>query len=229
MRSRFLRFLLAAVPLVAIATSAATSFEQEAVTDLVDGGACGSLTNAFGPFDYRHIPPLSLNLVEKGHFTLPVQMLQHGQSSYLGADLDYALRAIPNHPRVLLTMMRLAQREHTDQPKGSRYTLQCWFDRAVQFVPDDPMVRVLYGNYFINQKKSVEALAQLRVAEGLATDDVNLQYNLGLAYFRLKRYDLALRHAKKAYSLGFPLPGLRNMLQSVGAWRDLAPISSGRR
>lgn len=210
MKVRLLHYLLATSMAVVVFSSSA---------QVVGGGACGSLENAFGPFDYRHIPPQDLDLVNRGHFTPPVQRLEHGQSTYLGGDLDYALRAIPNYPAVLWAMMRVAQRERTDQPRGSRYTMRCWFDRAILFAPDDPMVRVLYGNYLVEKGQRAEALKQLGVAEGIASDDMNLQYNLGLAYFKLKRYDLALRHAKKAYALGFPLPGLRDMLKSAGAWR----------
>ncbi|BAP87966.1 TPR repeat protein [Burkholderiales bacterium GJ-E10] len=198
---------------------------QGTSTELVDGGACGSLRNAYGPYDYRTIPPRSLYLVEMRHFPPQVETLQRGSTGTIGADLDYALRAIPNHPRILLAMMRLARRDHTEQPSGSRYSVQCWFDRAVQFAPDDPMVRMLYGNYLIEKGKPSAALEQLRVADKLATDDANLQYNLGLAYFKLKKYDLASGHARKAYAAGFPLPGLRDMLSSVGEWRDRAPNS----
>jgi hypothetical protein len=35
-----------------------------------------------------------------------------------------------------------------------------------------------------------------------------------------KDYDLAKTHAKKAYELGFPLPGLKNQLIKVGKWED---------
>ncbi len=209
---------------------ASAAMAQEAGADLVDGGACGSLENAFGPYDYRKIPPTALDLVNRGHFTLPVQMLQHGQSTYIGGDLDYALRAIPNYPAVLLAMVREAQRERTDQPRGARYGLRCWFDRAVQFVPDDPMVRVLYANYLAKKGEQAKALEELRVAEGVATDDANLQYNFGLAYFRLREYAPAFLHAKKAYALGFPLPGLRDMLVAVGKWQgDGVASTSARR
>ncbi len=88
------------------------------------------------------------------------------------------------------------------------------------------MVRVLYGNYLIGKGDTSAALEQLRVADGLSTDDANLQYNLGLAYFKLKKYDMALAHAQKAYAAGFPLPGLREMLMSVGKWQD--PASTPR-
>ena len=43
---------------------------------------------------------------------------------------------------------------------------------------------------------------------------------MGLLYTDLKRYDDALRHAHRAYALGFPLPGLQRKLARAGKWRD---------
>lgn len=192
----------------------------------VDGGACGSLENAYGPFDYRRISGQVLHLVEGHHFSPQVETLQRGQKGYLGGDIDYTLRAIPNHPRALLAMTRLSRVERTDQPRGSRYSVKCWFERAVNFAPDDPMVRVLYGDYLITEGKRNDALAQLNRANDIGSDDANVQYNLGLAFFNLKKYDMAMKHARKAYAAGFPLPGLRNMLISVGKWHDSAPLSA---
>ena len=63
------------------------------------------------------------------------------------------------------------------------------------------------------------ALEQFRRGLELAPDNANLHYNIGLTYFELKDYDNALVHAKRAYELGFPLPGLRNKLQAAKRWK----------
>ena len=68
-----------------------------------DIGYCNlDLHNAFGPFDYRTATKDKLKLVESYHFTPKVESLIGGQSGTLGADIDYTLRAFPNHPRALL-------------------------------------------------------------------------------------------------------------------------------
>jgi Tfp pilus assembly protein PilF len=189
---------------------------------------CGALENGFGPFDYRKVSAADLQLVESHHFTLAVETLQHGNEGSIGGDLDYTLRVLPNHPRALLAMVRLAQREKTPRPNGSRYAVQCWFDRAVRLAPDDVLVRTLYGSYLADQGEHAAALAQLQVAQdGAAADDMNVQYNLGLAYFKLKEYDRSLDHAQKAYAMGFPLPGLRKMLMAAGKWRDAPATRDG--
>jgi tetratricopeptide (TPR) repeat protein len=119
-------------------------------------------------------------------------------------------------------MTRLAEREKTERPLGARFTVACYFARAVEFAPDDGAVRVLYGIYLSRRGHKNEALEHLQAAQKLLADadNPNLHYNLGLAYFELKDYDKALAHAKKAYELGFPLPGLRDKLKRAGKWHD---------
>jgi len=186
--------------------------------------ACGELRNSFGPWDYRAAPKAALENVETNHFDTGVEGLAKGVTGSLGGDLSYTLRVFPNHPRALLAMMRLSFKENREKPRGSIYTVECWFDRAVRFTPNDASVRVLYGVYLIRKGDKNEAVTQLKEAEGLAGDDPNVPYNLGLAYFDLGDYDKALEQAHRAYALGFPLPGLRHKLQEAGRWRD--PVSS---
>jgi tetratricopeptide (TPR) repeat protein len=183
--------------------------------------ACGSLQNAFGPFDYRTATAQQRATVENFHFTPDVETLRKGASSMrIGADLNYTLRVFPNHPRALLAMMRLGERERKPTPNGAAYTVECYFARAIRFAPDDPSVRLLYGTFLLRSDKHQAAIEQLKLAEQYAGPDGNVYYNLGLAYFDLKDYGKARDYAKRAYELGFTLPGLKNKLQSVGQWRD---------
>lgn len=181
-------------------------------------GLCGPLENAFGPFDYRTVDAQSKYLVEKEHFTPPIENLRAGRSAPLGAEIDYTLRAIPNHPRALLAMVRLGDIHRTTQPRGARYPVECYFDRAVRFTPDDAMVRVLYGNYLAQRGRATEARQQLAAAEANAGDDAQVIYNLGLAYFELKDYEKAAGFAKKAQKMGIQFTGLQQRLQRVGKW-----------
>ena len=181
---------------------------------------CGELENAYGPFDFRTIPAVNLYLVEKAHFTPQVAQLVKGESAALGADLDYTLRAIPNHPRAIVAMANLSFKERKDPPRGARYTVKCWFDRAMRIAPDDPKVRSAYG-YFLSRKgESKNAVEQLQLALDLGLDDGNTHYNLGLVFFTLKEYDKAAEQAKIAEARGFPLQGLRNKLKAIGKWAD---------
>ncbi len=186
--------------------------------------ACGDLTNAFGPFDYRSASDDERRLVNGAHFTQQVETLQSGKTSNIpGPDIDYTLRAFPNHPRALLAMMNLSFKEKAKTPRGAHWPVECYFDRAERFRNDDANVKLLFGIYLLKLGRDEEAIAKLDAAEKLSSDDSNLYYNLGLAYFDLKQYERALHYAHEAYALKFPLPGLRDKLKRVGAWKDLAP------
>jgi tetratricopeptide (TPR) repeat protein len=186
---------------------------------------CGELRNSFGPLDYRTASAEDKRLVEGTHFLPETENLIRGETSRGPApDIDYTLRAFPNHPRALLSMMKLSQKVNKEKPAGSRYTMHCWFDRAIRFAPNDGSVRLLHGIYLSRKGEHQVALQELDLARERIGEDPNLQYNLGLAYFDLKQYDKSLEHAQKAYKLGFPLPGLRNKLQQAGKWRD--PVAS---
>lgn len=184
---------------------------------------CGQLRNAYGPFDYR-TEKAKLEVVEIVHFLPYVENLSRGAtSSTPGGDLDYVLRASPNHHRALLSMMKLAKKEKRDKPIGSNYTISCWFDRAERFAPDDGVVKMLLGTDLLNRGNRQGAVEKLEKALELAGDNANIHYNLGLAYVDLKEYDKALASAHKAYQLGFQLPGLRRKLEKAGKWRDPPP------
>jgi hypothetical protein len=186
--------------------------------------ACGSLqdTGGYGPFDYR-TSAKQLAIVERFHFTPDVEALKHGQSSTLGGDLDYTLRASPNHHRALMAMANLVFKLNKDKPPGAHYTLSCYFDRAIRFAPNDDKVYMINGMYLARSGKKQEALKQLKTAESLAKDDPNIQYNLGLVYFDLKDYPNARLHARRAYESGFTLPGLRKALEGTKEWDGPVP------
>src|SRR5262245_58473147 len=112
---------------------------------------CGALENPMGPFDYRDPanragPSNPLHLVEIGHYTTDVQTLTKGNTGfYVDGDLDYTLRAFPNHHPALYTMIQY----YTDASASTRRplprTADCYFDRALRFQPDDETVWMLYG------------------------------------------------------------------------------------
>lgn len=181
--------------------------------------SCGSLRNAYGPYDYWSDKD-KLPIVEGAHFTPEVETLKAGKSSTLGGDIDYTLRAFPNHPRALLAMVRLGERLKSDRPGGAHYSVACFLDRAIRFRPDDAMARMIFGTYLAKRKKNELALQHLEIAEKNASDNANVHYNLGLVYFDLGKYDKSLSHAHKAYRLGFELPGLRAKLEKAGKWQD---------
>ncbi len=199
--------------------SGSSSFAQNA-------GNCGALSSPgqYGPFDYRS-DRAPQAIVLSVHFTPPVEALIRGATHRdPGGDIDYTLRAIPNHHRALISMMRLGEREKKQTPTGSRYTVECWFERAIRFRPDDSIVRMIYSTYLNKNGQKPEATAQLEIAKTYAKDDPFTHYNIGLHHFDLKNYDKALIQAHRAIELGFTQTALRDQLQSVNAWSE--PVDS---
>ncbi|GAB3267092.1 hypothetical protein GCM10027296_45500 [Chitinimonas naiadis] len=186
---------------------------------------CGPLANAYGPFDYRTEQD-KIAVVEQYHFTPGVETLKRGATGVIGADLDYTLRASPNHHRALIAMVKWGEKLKTERPPGTNYTIRCYIDRALRFRPDDAMPRLIQANYLSKHGQKAEALKQLEAAKETAGESatVNMLYNLGLAYFELGEFDKALANAHRAYQLGFGLPGLRTKLQKAGKWRDPEPV-----
>ncbi len=184
---------------------------------------CGSLQNAFGPYDFRS-DKNNLVVVETHHFTPEVANLvsgvKHRPGSNVGSDLDYTLRAYPNHPGALMAMVRYGDRERTEKPRHTTHSVECYLDRALRFRPDDGMVRMIYATYLAKRSRSKEAMEHLNEAIRLGESSANLNYNIGLIYFDLKNYDESLVYAHKAYRMGFPLPGLRDKLKKISKWKE---------
>lgn len=198
----------------------------------VDASLCGPLTNAFGPFDFRpdrdresrgdgnHTQKLAL--VEGAHFTNEVEMLIRGRSGGKdpGGDIDYTLRAFPNHHRALMSVMRYGEKKASKNPPGLRYEVECYFERAIRFRSDDAIVRIIYATFLTKNKRTPEAIAQLEQATKIAGDNPFTHYNIGLAYFDIKIYDKALAQAHRALALGFERTQLRDLLEKAGQWHE---------
>lgn len=183
-------------------------------------GVCGPLGNAYGPFDYRTTRGGTLGVVEEYHFTPGVEALISGKSGRIGGDLDYTLRAFPNHHRALLSLIRYAEKYKLPKDPDMSWPFECYFERAVRFRPDDPIARMLYATYLGKQNRLAEAKQQLKAADAAADDNPFTYYNIGMVYTDLKDWDNALAQAHKAYKMGFNQPGLRDRLKAAGKWQE---------
>jgi tetratricopeptide (TPR) repeat protein len=170
-------------------------------------------------FDYRDPNPNWITLVEGAHFTEDVEQGIRGSSGTLaGPDLQYTLEHFPNHRRALDTLIRLAPRTKSGMIAGMKWPIECYFERAVRFRPDDGLVWALYAKYQYVMGREAQAFPMLEKALVLSPDDPAINYNVGLAYAKQKKFAQALPYAQKAYAAGFPLPGLKQMLINARAW-----------
>ncbi len=175
----------------------------------------------FGTFDYllRDQFKHQLRLVELAHFNDVVERLVKGQSGTLMGDLDYTLRAWPNHHRALVSLMRYTQLKGAPPEKGYP-PFECYVQRAIHFSSKDAVPRLLYGVYLHKLGYREKALQQYQEAEKLNPNNPDLHYNFGLLLVSLKKYEEAESHARKAYQAGYPLPGLKRQLSKLGYWKE---------
>lgn len=204
------------------------------------GAECKGLHQGFGPFDYTnptytvdgrytgHGSQASpLRFVEGAHFLPKTERLISGKSTVdpMG-DIDYTLRAFPNHHRALYAMVRYYLRElpsdQRDEPPSkfspfinSRPPPECYFQRARYFAPDDGMVPALFGLYLHRRDDLDGALAKYKEAEDLLGPYAEYYYNRGLLHFDRGEYSEAQKYADKAYQMNYQLPGLRRKLDRV--------------
>ena len=119
----------------ALLLAALVSMAASEVEAALDDQRCGPLhlpdstvrtTTAHATTEQKH-------LVEGAHFSRENELLIRGTSQDRpGPDIDYTLRAFPNHPRALKSMMDLALREKTSD------TLRCPLHDRVLVQPRPP-------------------------------------------------------------------------------------------
>jgi len=186
---------------------------------------CGTLEWNYGPYDYRQITAGQRKLVEAAHFTAGTENLTESATGNFGADIRYTLSVFPNHTRALLAMERLAEKERRDPPNGAKFTVECFYERALRYKPDDPIPRMLYVNFLIKKNRLEEAHKHLQYVVDQEDASPLTQFNAGMLYFDMKDYDKALAQAHRVMAMGSERPELRARLESVGRWVDPAPAA----
>lgn len=211
--------LAAALPVLAALLAPGLTTAQESTQH-----PCGNpFSNHYGPFDYRTAPAQQKNLVESVHFTPGVESMVQPATTMkdeMAKDVAYTLRVFPNHPRALLTMQRLSEKHKVDPPPGSGLTIECWFDRAIRYAPNDTVARALFAQYLVKRNRKDEALRQLEAATNYAKDNPISHYNIGLVYFEMAEFDRALVQAHKAQELGYQRPELAERLKRANKWSE---------
>lgn len=178
-----------------------------------------------GPFDYRAATVDEKVLVEGAHFDIHYQGYKLGKTKIKtgrsvietpAAGFGYTLWAFPNHHLALTAIEDLGYRWKADRLPELPLRVHCYFKRAVKFVPDDGLVRALYGYYYARRGKAVDAKNHLVEALRLQPDGLNVLVYVANAYLELNQLDLAAEYARRAYAAGYPLPGLRQRIEKTG-------------
>jgi hypothetical protein len=186
-----------------------------------ESSGCGpvAIPGWYGPYDYV-TQNGKLPIVEQHHFTPKVEALLAGQEGTIGGDISYTLNASPNHHRALVALMKFGAKTKSPQPPGVLMSIECYFERATRFKPDDTVVRTLFGLYLAQVDRMPEAMKQFNAADHYANDNAFSRNNIGLALFELKQYEAARRQAHLAAKLGFPATLLVDKLKGVNQWKE---------
>lgn len=203
----------------------AAAMAAPAMADSERERECGTLEWNYGPYDYRYMTPHQRKLVETAHFTAGTENLTESATGNFGADIKYTLSVFPNHPRALLAMERLALKERKDPPFGAKFTVECFYERALRYKPDDPVPRMLYVNFLIKRNRLADAQRHLQYVVDKTAESPLTQFNAGMLYFDMKDYDKALMQAHKAIALGSDRRELRERLAAVGRWVEPPPAA----
>lgn len=193
----------------------------------LSGTFCQDRGQAFGPYDYltRHRAKDAYEIVVSEHFIPETEALVRGKTGHLTSDIDYTLRAWPNHHRALMSIIRYELRNRkNDRPTLS--PVECYLQRAINYSPKDSVSVILYAIYLQKKGHNKEAYDRYVQAEKMAPENPELHYNFGLLLVSMKRYDEARTHAIEAYKRGYPLPGLKRKLKKLGFWSN--PTVTGK-
>jgi tetratricopeptide (TPR) repeat protein len=157
----------------------------------------------------------TLSNVEQFHMAPARVHIGNKQYASALADLEFVLNYFSNHPQALVSLSDLCQAWKSPQCDRAA---ERRFQSAIERNPEVAQSHVVQALYLHRNGKVEEAVRSYKRAIELAPDSLNAHYNIGLAYFDLKQYDLANLHAQKSYALGVTLTALRTRLEKVGKW-----------
>ncbi len=159
----------------------------------------------------------SLRNVEEFHLGPGIAKLKAGQYSQAYDELNFMLAYFPNHPQALTLASELCDLKW----KNLRCDVEPLFERAIARNPNASQTYLVYGIHLQRANRLPQAIEAYKKSILLYPESGNAHYNLGLAYFDAKQFDLANQHANLSYALGMRLPGLREKLTRAGKWRPM--------
>jgi hypothetical protein len=207
-----------------------------------DEDDCGNFDSSdyggIGPWDYYHpssrVPtgedPMGrIKRVENVHFQRQWEYVSPRVGSYkIANEVIYTLLVFPNHPRALWTLSRLEKlrgplKNYASNPRVPKMTVECFFDRALRFRPNQSPIWMIYGMHLHSRGRLADAREAYQTAKRLGEDSTQFHYNFGLLLVDTKELDLAEDSARVAYSRGYQQSGLKDQLAKLGRKIDVAP------
>jgi tetratricopeptide (TPR) repeat protein len=110
------------------------------------------------------------------------------------------------------------EKERANPARDAWYTIECFYERALRFRPDDHVARLLYVNFLVKKKDTDNALKHLDYVAESTRDNPFAQFNAGMLYIDMKLYDKALAQAHRVIAMGFDRRELRDRLAAAGQW-----------
>jgi len=206
-------------------------FKAPWVGNSLNGKVCSGGKQGYGPFDYSKrssLPRYNLFIVEVAHFTPKVERLLEGESSSIEGDLNYTLRAWPNHHKALLSFTRFQLSINNnlikDNPKTKRKENslttppECYFQRAIKFSPNDATVYSLYAYYLKKIGHLKKSSLLYEKALSLQEHNIKIKYSYALLLIKLKKFKEANTLAKEIYSNKKAPKGLMKILKKNKHW-----------
>ena len=166
-------------------------------------------------YDQRVAARQQLRTVEQYHLGKALADIDGGLWELALSECDFILRYFPDHPRGLNLMAETARK------LNKLDVAESYFDRAIQLFPQSATTYAAYGIFKYRIGQLEESAQALKRSVTLIPDYAEAHYNLGLVYADLKQLDKANVHAQAAYRLGYPLPGLQQVLKRADAWATL--------
>ncbi|MBS4052344.1 MAG: tetratricopeptide repeat protein [Methylomonas sp.] len=196
-----------------------------------NGLPCIERPQTYGPYDYTNETDraalkgggnnTALEIVEAAHFRPESENLIKARYGSFLADYDYTLRAWPNHHRALFSLARfqIEVNKKIRKPEKEFSQTECYFQRAINFNPEDAAARSLYAYLLEKIGKPDEAQKQYEKALEVSPNSSKIAYAYSLFLIEIKQYDKALELAQRAYKNGKPPMGLQNKLKKLGVWK----------
>jgi tetratricopeptide (TPR) repeat protein len=151
------------------------------------------------------------------------------KKALLGYALDNASYAIARTPKTSFIYLKAAVNLATiESALGHPDRAVAYAQQGIDAQPKLSEGYCVMAQILFKQKKTQEARDILiRGNEVLEGKSPEIHYNLGLMELELGNKQAAVEHAKQAYALGHPLPGLQRKLERAGLWTDEAAEAAG--